>query len=598
MELKSQMKALNYTKRLLTGDTDRMLPWQEEPQKPAFSQQNRRTVPLPRSTPEQQGVSSAQLEQLVRQLAEIPGAAVHNLIVIRHGRRIFSAGFAPYSPDLWHVTHSLCKSVTGTAIGLLWDEGNLKLDEPLSALFPEHINMFTSRRTRMLTVRNLLAMCSGVNFREAGAVLEKDWVRSFFEAEVQFEPGTRFDYNSMNSYLLAAIVRRRTGQSVLEYLTPRLFDPLGFGPVAWETCPLGTEKGGWGMYMMPEDMGKLALLYLNGGVWHSPDGTSRRILSESWVRQATTARIRGEQGAYGYQMWPLEGGAFTLNGMFGQYAAAFPQTDTVVVLNSGSANLFTDSPAFTLLKKIFRDSASFSETALPDDPPAAQRLARCSNRLVFGRTAPGDLPAAAPLRWYQRLAQKLLPPPPPAAPTEAETAARLLAGRSFTARDNRAGLLPLIVQCMQGNHTPGLQAVSFVMEADTLTMRWQENNQVYALPLCFDHPCPCVLEIGGEEWRAAAVCRMTHDEDDHPVLKLLVCLPEHSSTRILKFFLLPEGVQLQFDESPSMLGALRQMEGNPQAEMFLQVFKDISFARHQVLQFCCPRLELQESSPS
>lgn len=598
MELKSQMKALNYTKRLLTGDTNRMLPWQEEPQKPAFSRQERRAVPLPVSTPEQQGISSAQLEQLVRQLAEIPGAAVHSLIVFRHGQRVFSAGFAPYSPDVWHVTHSLCKSVTGTAIGLLWDEGKLQLDEPLSALFPEHINMFTSRRTRMLTVRNLLAMCSGVNFREAGAVLEKDWVRSFFEAEVQFEPGTRFDYNSMNSYLLAAIVRRRTGQGVMEYLTPRLFDPLGFGPVAWETCPLGTEKGGWGMYMMPEDMGKLALLYLNGGVWHSPDGTTRRILSEAWARQATTARIRGEQGTYGYQIWPLEDGAFTMNGMFGQYAAAFPQTDTVVVLNSGSANLFTDSPAFTLLKKTFSDPSSFSSTPLPDDPPAAQSLSHCAGQLVFGRAVPPKAAPAVPLRWYQRLAQKLLPPPPPAGPTEAETAVQLLAGRSFSARDNRAGLLPLIAQCMQGNHTPGLQTVSFAVENDTLLMRWQENSQTFLLPLCFDRPRSCVLEIGGEEWKAAAVCRMTHDEDDHPVLKLLVCFPEHSSTRILKFFLLPEGVQLQFDESPSMLGALRQMDSNAQAEMFLQIFKDISFARYQVLQFCCPRLELQEDASS
>ena len=123
-----------------------------------------------------------------------------------------------------------------------------------------------------MTVRHLLTMSSGCGFKEYGMVLEADWAKAFLDADYAFEPGEKMEYNSMNTYMLAAIVRRKTGEGLMEYLRPRLFEPLGFADVAWETCPLGTEKGGWGMYVRLEDALKLGLVYLNGGVWHTPQG--------------------------------------------------------------------------------------------------------------------------------------------------------------------------------------------------------------------------------------------------------------------------------------------------------------------------------------
>ena len=495
MELKTQVKALNYTKKLLLGETDSILPWPYCPQKPAFDPQSRTLVPLPRSTPEAQGLSSGRLEEFLRRLAALPEACPQSVLVLRRGQIVLEAGFAPCSPQVWHVTHSLCKTVTGMAIGLLADEGKLELDQPLSDVFPEFFNLFTSRRTRSLTFRHLLTMTSGVNFREVGALLEKyeglahaDAVqRAYFESDHAFDPGTRFDYNSMNSYVLACAVQRLTGQSLMEFLTARLFNPLGFGPVAWEKCPMGVEKGGWGMYLMPEDMAKLGLLLLQKGAWKNADGSTSQILSPGWVEQMTTRQVETQGVAdYGLHIWTLPQGGFTMNGMFGQYVYCLPQQELAVVLCESSPNLFSDSRVFSLLQGTFADKPL--PDSLPADPSALEKLNWLTQRLQYQRPAPQPESPPPALPWYKALWRRLFGPKELPAPGPQPLPARaqeLLAGKTFYAPDNHVGLLPLMAQCMQGNYGQGLRSLAFEARDGILRMLWQEGEETFSPKLHF-----------------------------------------------------------------------------------------------------------------
>lgn len=388
MELRSNIKLLNYTRKFLLNDTDGILPYDVRPQKPEAT--GKPPLPLPRCTPREAGVPAGALDTLLRDLSGKAGGT-HTCLVLRHGKVLCEAEYAPYSLRRWHVTHSMCKSVTGTAIGMLIDEGLLSSDEHICDIFPEKCSLLTSRRMRAVTVRHLLSMRSGVGFREAGVVLESDWAKAFFDADVLFEPGETFDYNSLNSYMLSAIVQKKTGVGLMEYLRPRLFEPLGFGDIAWETCPQGIAKGGWGMYVYLEDLAKLGQLYLQKGVWTDADGAQHRILSEQWITAATSPYSVTDKGEeYGFQLWPYTPeGVFLFNGMFGQYVVIAPARQLIVAVNAGAGNLFVLSEAFAAISRFVR-AVGDASAALPGGSSAALQGKNFPN---LSKRGPGKSPA-------------------------------------------------------------------------------------------------------------------------------------------------------------------------------------------------------------
>lgn len=237
------------------------------PQKPHF-RSTPEAQPFPRATPESQGVSSAHVLEYFRALANDAEANPHQAMILRHGRVIAECSFAPYRPGMWHITHSLCKAVTGMAVGIAVREGILDIHEKLGDIFPQYVGLLARLSRKDVTIENLLDMTSGVDFSEAGAISGNEWRASYMTAPFKFEPGTKFDYNSMNSYMLSAAIQEKTGLAMSEYLRPRLFEPLGIDEVFWEKCPQGVTKGGWGMFLRPEDACKLGQLYLQGGRWN------------------------------------------------------------------------------------------------------------------------------------------------------------------------------------------------------------------------------------------------------------------------------------------------------------------------------------------
>ncbi len=302
-----------------------------------------RAAPLPRSTPEAQGVAADAILGFVAE-AEKSIQALHSVMIVRRGHVIAEGWWAPYAANEPHQLFSLSKSFTSTAVGLAAAEGKLKIEDPVLSFFPELAPEKPSANLRAMRVRDLLTMSTGQhnediqNFPYRG---DENVVKKFLELPVAHKPGTFFVYNSPASYMLSAIVQRVTGQSVLEYLKPKLFAPLGIENPTWEASRQGVSMGGFGLSLRTEDIAKFGQLYLQRGRW---DG--KQLVPEAWVAQATARWMSNgsnpasdwEQG-YGFQFWRCRHGIVRGDGARGQFCLIMPELDAVVAITAGTGNL-------------------------------------------------------------------------------------------------------------------------------------------------------------------------------------------------------------------------------------------------------------------
>lgn len=293
-----------------------------------------RAGPLPRSTPEAQGVSSAGLLQFVDALDAIDG--MHGVVVVRHGNVIAAGWWAPYDSEHQHVLYSLSKSFTSSAVGFAVAEGKLSIDDEVLKFFPDDAPANPGSNLKAMRVRDLLMMSTGHQDEPPTAPGEM-CPKSFLAQPVPHLPGTHFKYNTAASFMLSAIVQKVTGQTVLDYLRPRLFDPLDIEHPVWDTNFQGISLGGYGLRVRTEDIAKFGQLYLQHGNWQG-----KQLLPEEWVTMATSRQTSNgsnpdsdwNQG-YGFQFWRCRHHAFRGDGAFGQYCVVMPDQDTVVAINSG-----------------------------------------------------------------------------------------------------------------------------------------------------------------------------------------------------------------------------------------------------------------------
>jgi CubicO group peptidase (beta-lactamase class C family) len=302
---------------------------------------------LPRSTPEQQGVSSQAIIDFLDSAISDKNE-FHSFMFVRHGKVIAEGWWSPYRPELKHTLYSLSKSFTATAVGLAVQQKKLKVSDRVVSFFPELVPDTASQYLRELTVKDLLTMTVGQEPDPTrNVVTDSNWIRSFFSTPILYKPGTKFLYNSAATYMLSAIVTKVTGQTVFDYLTPRLLQPLGIENADWETDPLGNNTGGWGLRIKTEDIAKFGQLFLQEGKWKR-----KRILSKKWVKEATTPKIiqhpdlpkekrdssDWEQG-YCYQMWRSRNNAYRGDGAFGQFCLIMPDQDAVIAITSETPNM-------------------------------------------------------------------------------------------------------------------------------------------------------------------------------------------------------------------------------------------------------------------
>jgi CubicO group peptidase (beta-lactamase class C family) len=289
---------------------------------------------LPHSSPEAQGVSSAAILDFVEAADKIE--SMNSFMLVRHGQVVAEGWWAPYDSGSPHSLYSLSKSFTSTAIGLLIAEGKLDLSDEVLKFFPDETPAEPSKNLQAMRVRDLLRMATG-HEKEPPRTKKESWVKAFLAQPVPFKPGTHFLYNTSATYMLSAIVQKVTGQTLLDYLRPRLFEPLGIDDPTWETSPQGISTGGYGLSIRTEDIAKFGLLYLQKGKWQG-----KQIVPASWVEAATglqvatgsSPRSDWDQG-YGYQFWRSRHGAYRGDGAFGQFCIVLPEQDAVIAITSG-----------------------------------------------------------------------------------------------------------------------------------------------------------------------------------------------------------------------------------------------------------------------
>lgn len=303
---------------------------------------------LPRSMPEVEGVSSAGILNFL-DAAGKSKHEFHSFMFLRHGKVIAEGWWNPYNRQLKHTMYSISKSFTSTAVGFAVAEKRLSVNDQVISFFPESLPDTLSQNLKDLTVKDLLTMSVGQNTDPTTTIpaVSTNWIKSFLAFPISNKPGSVFLYNSLATYMLSAIVQKVTGQKVIDYLTPRLFKPLGIEGMDWEVDPKGINTGGWGLRIKTEDMAKLGQLYLKKGNWNG-----RPLLPAAWAEEATTFKILQSPEAtqakrdssdwlqgYCYQFWRSRHNSFRGDGAFGQYILVLPEQDAVIAITAETANM-------------------------------------------------------------------------------------------------------------------------------------------------------------------------------------------------------------------------------------------------------------------
>lgn len=356
---------------------------------------------LPRSNPETEGVSSSGIISFLNAVANSKHE-FHSFMMLRHGKVIAEGWWNPYRPDLKHTLYSTSKSFTATAVGFAVAEKKLTVDDKVITFFPDDLPETIDPYLSELPVKHLLSMSVGHQTDPTGEVASKNenWIKAFLATPIVHEPGTKFLYNSVATYMLSAIVQKVTGERIVDYLTPRLFDPLGIYEMDWETDPHGINTGGWGLRLKTEDMAKFGQLFLQKGEWQG-----KQILPTAWIEEATTIKIEQDPNApqakkdasdwlqgYCYQMWRSRYNSYRADGAFGQFIIIMPDQDAVVAITCETPDMQSE---LNLVWEYILPSIR-SET-LPADSEVLRRLKKKLASLALPLVKAGSPPLEAEL---------------------------------------------------------------------------------------------------------------------------------------------------------------------------------------------------------
>lgn len=547
MDISLQMRAFELVSKFLRHDMDDLPHYGYTVQKPPFpiEKQDGLSTHFERSSPELEGIPSFAIKSLIDSIeSNNRKFSVHSLMVMRHGKVISENYWAPYRAHIPHMLYSLSKSFTGTAIGMLEAEGLLSLDEKICDIFADNMpkqSLFFSNPLKDMTVEHLLTMTSGSRFNELGSALDGDWVNKFCESSLKFEPGEEFSYNSLNTYMLAATVVKKSGMSLSEYLRIRLFEPLGIGSYEWEKCPKGIEKGGWGLALTLEDTAKLGQLYLNRGKFNG-----KQILTEDFIRRATTCapvtKCEKCRNGYGYQIWIGEKyGSYHFNGAFGQYVIVIPEFDAVVALFCGNTNLFSQSDLLSTVYDLFRHASH--TPLLTDGSPLSDLPAQNLPLRVLDSFG---TPSASTLRSYECECS--------ASCDGFERLCAITGNKEYRLTKNTASLLPQTLQAVHNNFLKGADMLSFSRNGDSLRVSLYEHTLCNTVTVKKDGSFSYAHTVHKGETHIVGTRGLW--SSDGKTLFLLCSFVETPDTRIIKISFEDNGnVKMLFDEVPTIDGA-------------------------------------------
>ncbi len=547
--------------------------------KPAFVFE-RHSTKLKRATPEEVGISSAYIREFISKIASDKTLNMHNLLIIKDGKLICEAVFGAQRLDIWKHTFSACKSITSLAIGMLIDDGALALNDRVVSVFPGEIGAIAKIRLKDLTVEDLLTMRSSVLFAEVESATDEKWIREFFSSTTDGEIGETFRYNSLNTYILSAIVLQKTGKGLSQFLEERLFRPLGIADYYWEKSPEEIEKGGWGLYIYPEDLAKLGILVMNGGVY---DG--KRLISEEYIQDAISQHVKVTEDEclfdYGYQIWVgNDVDSFLFNGMLGQNVLGFRKNDVLLVTHAGNSEFFQSSSYFKYALEFFgRDFLH----VLPKNRRAESIL----NKTVSG------LSLYQSKGFWHRFFNLY----------RRKRTFDLLKGEYTVKKGDHAsiGVMPLILQMVQSEYTKGFESISLDYENEAPCIRYCEKDCIHTFILGFDSPIVESHCFGSNTFWVANTASLKQNEDNNWVLTVRLDFLETPSSRIIKI-IFGDNVLLKQEEIPGEEFAadlteavLKKITDKPIVSAFLDKIGD-DYIELKLKKAFSPEIVLQEKS--
>ncbi len=486
-----------------------------------------------RVTPEECGIPSGHTKEFVKALKDDKTVGLQSISISRNGKIFFEADVGNWDSRLPKATFSECKSILSLAIGVLVTQGRLRLSERLADIFPEKTSPVSKIRLKNVTVKMLLNMTSCVTFNELEAMVKSDWVKEFLNSDTDGSVGKEFRYNSLNSYLLSAIIKEKTGYGLSEFLDMTLFKVLCIKDYYWEKCPLGIEKGGWGLYIRKEDIIKLGLLVMQKGEWNG-----KRLISPKYIEQAikTQAEVPEEFGNfnYGYHIWSgRRSDSYLFNGMLGQNLLGYKRNGIIIAVNCANYDTFQQNAFFDIADKFF--DREFN-SRLPENEPSYRQLSEYKAELgkVFSKRS--ILPVVSPCR---KLTDDL----------------NALDGRIFSAVSSNAvsiGFAPSALQIIQSNYSTGLKAVKFTSVGGRLNLDFIEKDATYSLPVGIDAPIMTCFNINGEYYSVNAQGKFSENEYGVGVLTVECNFLETPYARTYKFYFDEEESFAIFSETPGI----------------------------------------------
>ncbi len=350
------------------------------------------------STPEEQGMDSASLARLVETVGTY---RQDSLMIIRHGKIVAEAYYAPYIAGISHDLRSVTKSVVGTLTAIQLRNGSLdSVDHPVVDLFSDKRIENLDDRKKAITVQSLLDMTSGIEWVEKLYTPDEtimkmyqspDRVAFVLNQPMAGAPGANFYYNGGNPYLLSALINKKSGQNALDFAKKELFEPLGIKSAKWGSVDAqGITDGEAGLFLSPHDMARIGYLYLQNGIW---DG--KQIIPAEWVERTKAGEVTATFGFHYSNLWWSypEKGAYMARGRHSQLILVLPKLDIVAVM-TGVLRDTEFYSASALIDDI--SSAVKSDTPLRADPIAKKLLATAIRQAATEKpSAVGDTPGLA-----------------------------------------------------------------------------------------------------------------------------------------------------------------------------------------------------------
>ncbi len=468
---------------------------------------------LERDIPENHGFTKEYIDSYFNELNSDLSLRVNRIMVIKDNKVIGERYATPYVKDSWDCVFSFSKTVVALALGLLYDDGKVDLDLPVYKILKNE-KYITVPRNKKITLRHLLTMSTGITFNEMETASSLKWTRSFFNSTSKFKLGSKFEYNSLNTYIVSVVVEKLAKKKFADFLQERLFNHMGISKTHFDTSPEGFFKGGWGLYILPEDMAKLGILVKDYGLYNG-----EQLISKEWIKMMTSKQYpaRNFQHAldYGFQIWVDEkSNMCVFNGMYDQNAMIYRSSGVVVITCCSNNEAFHGGHLFPITAKYF------AKEKMGDFDLCKTH----GNRVIKNNY---DL-----MYYYDLICNKDY--------------------KTVTKISNSCGILPLLLQNEIGTYARGIKGINFKKDGTSYALLINENHHIYEIKFDFEDGVRQTLSLYGNEFDVVCDAKFILSGKGEPFLYFKLSFLEFSSIRYfsVKFAKDMDILSLEESENP------------------------------------------------